>query len=50
MIPKYNEMYKEVLETIKNQKEYTTKEYREIVANKLNISIEERKKALGEIC
>lgn len=24
MIPKYNEMYKEVLETIKNQKEYTT--------------------------
>ena len=44
MIPKYNEMYKEVLETIKNQKEYTTKEYREIVANKLNISIEERKK------
>lgn len=46
MIPKYNEMYKEVLETIKNQKEYTTKEYREIVANKLNISIEERKKTL----
>lgn len=39
-------MYKEVLETIKNQKEYTTKEYREIVANKLNISIEERKKTL----
>ena len=50
MIPKYNEMYKEVLETIKNQKEYTTKEYRKIVANKLNISIEERKKTLGEIC
>lgn len=46
MIPKYNEMYKEVLETIKNQKEYTTKKYREIVANKLNISIEERKKTL----
>ena len=46
MIPKYNEMYKEVLETIKNQKEYTTKEYRKIVANKLNISIEERKKTL----
>ena len=46
MIPKYNEMYKEVLETIKNQKEYTTKEYREIVANKLNISIGERKKTL----
>lgn len=46
MIPKYNEMYKEVLEAIKNQKEYTTKEYREIVANKLNISIEERKKTL----
>ena len=46
MIPKYNEMYKEVLETIKNQKEYTTKKYREIVANKLNISIEARKKTL----
>ena len=44
MIPKYNEMYKEVLEAIKNQKEYTTKEYKEIIANKLNISIEERKK------
>lgn len=46
MIPKYNEMYKEVLEAIKNQKEYKTKEYKEIVANKLNISIEERKKTL----
>lgn len=44
MIPKYNEMYKEVLEAIKNQKEYKTKEYKEIVANRLNISIEERKK------
>lgn len=44
MIPKYNEMYKELLEAIKNQKEYTTKEYKEILANKLNISIEERKK------
>lgn len=44
MIPKYNEIYKEVLEAIKNQKEYKTKEYKEIVANRLNISIEERKK------
>lgn len=44
MIPKYNKMYKEVLEAIKDQKEYITKEYKEIIANKLNISIEERKK------
>lgn len=44
MIPKYNELYKEVLEAIEDQKEYKTKEYKEIVANRLNISIEERKK------
>lgn len=42
MIPKYDEMYKALLEVLKDEKEYTTKEYREKVANLLNISKEDR--------
>ena len=42
MIPKYNEMYKALLETLKDKKEYSTKEYRNKVAKLMNISDEER--------
>lgn len=42
MIPKYNEMYKALLETLKDGKEYSTKEYRNNVARLMNISSEER--------
>lgn len=42
MIPKYNEMYKALLETLKDEKEYSTKEYRNKVAKLMNISDEER--------
>lgn len=42
MLPKYNEMYKALLESLKDGKEYTTREYREKVAEKLNISKEEK--------
>ena len=39
---KYNEMYKALLETLKDKKEYSTKEYRNKVAKLMNISDEER--------
>ena len=42
MIPKYNEMYKALLETLKDKKEYSTKEYRNKAAKLMNISDEER--------
>ena len=42
MIPKYNEMYRALLETLKDKKEYSTKEYRNKVAKLMNISDEER--------
>lgn len=42
MIPKYNEMYKALLETLKDKKEYSTKDYRNKVAKLMNISDEER--------
>ena len=38
MIPRYNEMYKPLLEILKDEKEYSTKEYRIKVAEILNLS------------
>lgn len=42
MIPKYNEMYRELLEVLKDGKEYVFKEYKEKVAQLMNISKEDR--------
>lgn len=42
MIPKYDEMYKTLLKSISDGKEYKTGEYRDKVAQLMNISNEER--------
>lgn len=42
MIPKYDEMYKALLESISDKKEYKTGKYRDKVAQLMNISDEER--------
>lgn len=46
MIPKYNEMYKELLEVLKDRKAYPFKEIREAVAKILNLSEEELEEKL----
>ncbi|MEE0137251.1 restriction endonuclease [Fusobacterium ulcerans] len=47
MIPKYNEMYRELLETLKDGNNYSFKEVRELVAKILNLSEEEREERLS---
>ena len=42
MIPKYDEMYKTLLESISDKREYKTGEYRDKIAHLMNISNEER--------
>lgn len=42
MIPKYNEVYKEILDILKDENEHTFKEIKEIVADMLHLSLEER--------
>lgn len=45
-IPKYNELFNDVLKELSNQKEYKTRNLKEIIANKLNLSDEERNQML----
>lgn len=47
MIPRYNEMYKELLNSIIDRKEYKFKEIKDKVATILNISDEERQEKLS---
>lgn len=47
MIPRYNEMYKELLNSIIDRKEYKFKEIKDKVATILNISDEERQERLS---
>ncbi|MCI6151968.1 MAG: restriction endonuclease [Fusobacterium perfoetens] len=46
MIPKYNEMYREILEVLKNGEAYPFKEVKELVAEILSLSEEERNERL----
>ena len=42
MIPKYNEMYRELLEVLQRKESWTKKELQEAMAKELKISLEER--------
>lgn len=45
-IPKYNELYPNVLKVLSDGKEYSTRDMDEIISNQLNLSEEERNKML----
>lgn len=42
-IPKYNELFSDVLRVLSDEKEYKTKDLKEIIANQLDLTDEERK-------
>ena len=41
-IPKYNEMYREFLQCLADQKPHSSKELKDFIANSLSVSDEER--------
>lgn len=42
MIPKYNEMYRELLEVLRRKSEFSKKELQEIMAEELKLSNEDK--------
>ena len=42
-IPKYNELFSDVLRVLSDEKEYKTKDLKEIIANQLDLTDDERK-------
>lgn len=45
-IPKYNEMYREFLQCLADQKPHSSKDLKDFIANRLSVSAEERQTLL----
>ena len=48
-IPRYNELFGDVLRVLSDKKEYKTTNLKEIIANQIDLTEEERKERLDKI-